>query len=322
MNEFLSSYKTPAIDLIAVTRGPGLEPALWTGITFAQALSAAWNVPVVGIDHMEAHLVASLLARTDADVTRLPAKALAQAGTNAEQTQIDAEKLEPRSYKLEPASLPLLALLISGGHTELVLMRDWFSYELLGATKDDAVGEAFDKVARLLGLPYPGGPHIAELASRARTNADSTRTNAEKIIFPRPMASDTTCDFSFSAIKTAVLYKLKSIRSVNDTDREHIAQAFEDAVRDILVIKTRRALEEAKPKTLVVGGGVSANTHIRKGIEKLIGKEFSDVSLHFPDPSLTGDNAIMIGAAAYLRHITGRENGRDIRAEGSLMLHR
>ena len=137
-------------------------------------------------------------------------------------------------------------------------------------------------------------------------------------LFPRPMANDNTCDFSFSGLKTAVLYKLKSIRSVNDADRERIAEAFEDAARDIIVIKTRRALQKTNAKTFVVGGGVSANTEIRNALKKLVTEEFPETELFLPDASLTGDNAIMIGAAAYLRHAAGYKNGAPMRAEGSL----
>jgi N6-L-threonylcarbamoyladenine synthase len=194
-------------------------------------------------------------------------------------------------------------------------MREWFMYELVGQTKDDAVGEAFDKVARLLDLSYPGGPQIAIYADRSRVRGDE---NA--FIFPRPMAHDDTCDFSFSGLKTAVMYKMRDIEKISEHDKESVAQAFEDAARDVIIIKTERAIEKTNPKMLCVGGGVSANTEIRNGLNKMIQENHLDVVLAFPDVSLTGDNAIMIGAAGYLRHVAGRQV-TNLTAEGNLRLH-
>lgn len=261
---FLASIAKPAIDEIVVTQGPGLEPALWTGINFAETLGKAWGVPVRGVDHMEGHIVSALVSQ-------------------------DA----PETYVLSPVSFPILALLISGGHTELILMRDWFSYELIGKTRDDAVGEAFDKVARLLDLPYPGGPEVAKYAASQRNETDTIR-------FPRPMIGDQSCDFSFSGLKTAVLYHLKEV-NLTEEEKGKVARAFEDAARDVLVKKTEQALTKTDAQTLVVGGGVSANTHIREGVTDLVEKNFPHVSLKYPHNSLTGDNALMIGIAGFLR---------------------
>lgn len=284
IKDFLYQVKKPEIDMIAVTHGPGLEPALWTGISFAAAIGKAWNIPVMGIDHMEGHIVSALL-----------------------------EPLEG-GYSLRPPKLPLLSLLISGGHTEFVLMEEWFVYERIGETKDDAVGEAFDKVARLLNLAYPGGPQIAALAARSRERGKND------IIFPRPMATDATCDFSFSGLKTAVMYKLQKMDKISESDKEHIAHAFEDAVRDVLLIKTRRALSEKNPESFLIGGGVSANDIIRRGLVDLVQKDFTDVEVFLPDKALTGDNAIMIGAAAYLRASSGKKPQSPLFASGSLRL--
>lgn len=261
------------IDLIAVTAGPGLEPALWTGIDFAKNLGEKWNVPVIGADHMEGHIVSGLVTESD-----------------------------PNTYVLQKTELPLLALLISGGHTELLLMRNWFEYELVGKTKDDAVGEAFDKVARMIGLEYPGGPKIELYAA-----ASKKRAVVHGITFPRPMAHDDTCDFSFSGLKTAVMYKLREMDTMTEEDKEHIAEAFQDAARDVLVLKTRRALEKTNAQTLAVGGGVSASKEIRRALEKLIHDEFPHVRIGYPAGALHLDNAIMIGMAAYLRHIAGKD---------------
>ncbi len=299
IEDFLNECEKPALDMIAVTHGPGLEPALWTGITFAEALGAAWGVPVLGIDHMEGHIVSALLKQVT--------------GNRLQGTE--NSKSEPVTYHLSPVTFPMLALLISGGHTELVLMKGWFTYEHIGTTRDDAIGEAFDKVARLLELSYPGGPHIAALAKKARARGGNPFT------FPRPMAKDATCDFSFSGLKTAVLYKLKSMEKISEEDKEHIAEAFENSARDIIVIKTKRALTETMAQALLVGGGVSANEEIRKALGEMIERDFPGLALHFPDKALTGDNAIMIGAAAYLRSQTDTMQEKKLTASGNLRLN-
>lgn len=286
IEEFLNTTERPQIDLIAVTKGPGLEPALWTGINFAESLGRAWNIPVIGIDHMEGHITSALL-----------------------------KKLSGSSFQLSGIQFPILAFLISGGHTEFVVIKGPFDYEHIGATRDDAIGEAFDKVARLLDLPYPGGPQIAEVASRARARGEKN-----EITFPRPMSQDDTCDFSFSGLKTAVLYKLRDMDKIDEKNKEKIAEAFEDAARDVVIIKTKRALEMTEPKTLAVGGGVSANAEIRNALTALITEDFPETELLFPDTMLTGDNAIMIGAAAYLRHVSGKHTLGDLSALGNLKL--
>lgn len=264
--DFLHSAERPDIDAIAVTAGPGLEPALWVGVNFARALSRVWNLPIVAVDHMEGHILSSLLVTED------------------EQT-----------YSFATPTLPLMALLISGGHTELLSMHEWLSYQLVGRTRDDAVGEAFDKVARMLGLPYPGGPEVSKLAERDREDA---RTNPFKL--PRPMLHDPHCDFSFSGLKTAVLYLTKD-KELSDIEKEQLARAFEDAAADVLYAKTLRAIEETDAQTLAVGGGVSANTHILRVFRERLATDAPHVALSIPSAALTGDNAIMIGIAGYFR---------------------
>lgn len=293
---FLKENAKPEVDMIAVTRGPGLEPALWTGINFAEAFSRAWGIPLVGIDHMEGHVVSALLKPVGRE-------------QGAESSQKTA------TYNLQPIKLPLMALLISGGHTELILMKEWFEYRAVGRTRDDAVGEAFDKVARLLSLPYPGGPKIAELAAESREKGGENPFS-----FPSPMTSGPTCDFSFSGLKTAVLYTMKKIDGLSDTEREHIAEAFENAAKDALVIQTRKALRQDTAETLAIAGGVSANKTIRGAFRELVKKEFPQVTLMVPHKSLTGDNAIMIGAAAYLRKTAGKISANGIQAAGKLRL--
>lgn len=304
---FIPSIKKPPIDAIAVTYGPGLPPSLWVGINFAKALSLVWDVPLIPIDHMEGHLLSALL-----------------------------KKERGSEFSISNFQFPGIALLVSGGHTQLVLMRDWFSYEVIGETRDDAVGEAFDKVARMMGLPYPGGPRISALAERARTNAGKTQTDAEKITFPRPMLHSDSYDFSFSGLKTAVLYFLKKETGddaplsgegprsfkVSAPLQEEIAREFEDAAIDVLLAKTKKALEEYTAQTLLLGGGVSASKELRERVSDLMQNEFGSATLLLPDPSLTGDNALMIALAAYLRLARGERGSVNppLVADGNLRL--
>jgi N6-L-threonylcarbamoyladenine synthase len=214
----------------------------------------------------------------------------------------------------KPIEFPALALLVSGGHTELVNVNDFGSYKIIGQTRDDAVGEAYDKVARMLGLHYPGGPKISALAEeRIKNNLSSS------FDFPRPMIHSKDLDFSFSGLKTSVLYKLKEV-ALNEEIKAEIAQAFEDSAVGVLVDKTKKAIEEFCPKTLIVAGGVSLNTHLRRELEKL-STEFSDLSIRIPDSALTTDNAVMIGIAGYIKIQGGFKPNKDkIRARGNLLL--
>lgn len=285
---FADTTAPAKLDAIAVTSGPGLEPALWVGVNFAKALSMLWDVPLVAVNHMEGHVCTALTT-----------------------VESDNRLLIPE------VQLPLLSLLISGGHTELVLSKEWGSYELIGATRDDAVGEAFDKVARMLGLPYPGGPEVSKLAEAARA---SGRENSVKL--PRPMINDPHCDFSFSGLKTAVLYLVKG-RELLDTEKEDIAWAFEDAAADVLYAKAVRAIDQNGAKIIALGGGVSANTHIKRVFRERLAEEYPDVTLAIPAPSLTTDNAIMIGIAGAYRTARGEfaEPGT-LAADGNLKLRR
>ncbi|HUY62515.1 MAG TPA: tRNA (adenosine(37)-N6)-threonylcarbamoyltransferase complex transferase subunit TsaD [Candidatus Paceibacterota bacterium] len=262
---FVGECEPPAIDAIAVTAGPGLEPALWVGINFAKALGLVWDKPLIAVNHMEGHVFAGL-ARRDGD-----------------------------ALIIRDVALPVLALLISGGHTELVLMKEWLAYELIGATRDDAVGEAFDKVARMLDLPYPGGPEVSRLAEAARASGE-----ANPFTLPRPMLDSPSCDFSFAGLKTAVLYLLKGQPEMTDAKKKHVAHEFEDAVADVLLKKASRALDETGARTLVIGGGVSANAHIRRVFEANV-KRRAGVILRIPAADLTTDNAVMIALAGYYR---------------------
>lgn len=278
---FLSGAARPEIEAIAVTAGPGLEPALWVGVNFAKALARAWDLPIISVNHMEGHICAAL------------AKFEVHASGGSENGAPRSIANDSQKIVVPDIELPLLSLLISGGHTELVLSKEWGSFELVGATRDDAVGEAFDKVARMLGLPYPGGPEVSKLAERTR---EAGRDNSYTL--PRPMIHDAHCDFSFSGLKTAVLYQVKD-QDLTDEQREDMAREFEDAVADVLYSKTKRALEETGAKTLALGGGVSANTHIQRSFRARLAEDFPDVRIAIPVPALTTDNAIMIGLAGF-----------------------
>src|SRR3989344_1142367 len=189
------------IDIIAVTKGPGLEPALWTGITFGSELSKKYNIPLMLINHMEGHIVS---------------------------TMVDTSEAHSDFRKIKKINTPPLALLISGGHTELVKINSLGSYEILGSTKDDAVGEAFDKVARMLGLPYPGGPEIGKLAKIAREELKENTEVKNPIILPRPMINSKDLNFSFSGLKTAVLYTIKKLGDLSYENKKEISREFED----------------------------------------------------------------------------------------------
>src|SRR3989344_8803156 len=222
------------------------------------------------------------------------------------------------SGELRDVTLPVFALLISGGHTEFVLMRKWFKYEIIGETLDDAVGEAFDKVARMLGLSYPGGPGISKLAEQSR-KASAESTGSLKL--PRPMLNTNTCDVSFSGLKTAALYALRG-KDLSEDEKKDFAREFEDAVTDVFVAKTRKALQETGAQTFVIGGGVAANKFIRASLQTLVEQDFSDVELRLPELSITGDNAIMIAEAALARRLSGLDDSakEEVRAVGNLSI--
>ncbi|MCA9357148.1 tRNA (adenosine(37)-N6)-threonylcarbamoyltransferase complex transferase subunit TsaD, partial [Candidatus Kaiserbacteria bacterium] len=273
------------IDLIAVTSGPGLEPALWVGVNFARALALLWNVPIVAVNHMEGHILASIY---------------------------DAE----HDDQLTPIEFPTIALLISGGHTEIILMKNWGQYEKIGQTRDDAVGEAFDKVARLVGIPYPGGPEVAKLAGEARKRDLPPFTK-----LPTPMLHTDDFDFSFSGLKTAVRYAVQN-KEMSPDEIAALARDFEDAVATVLVKKTLSAIDTHGAKTLIVGGGVSANQHIKREFESALLTNYPDVTSYFPKPGLSTDNSIMIALAGHARATSALSpNSTDvIRADGNKSL--
>jgi N6-L-threonylcarbamoyladenine synthase len=265
LKTLLENVKRPDIDVIAVTSGPGLEPALWVGISCAKALAELWDIPVIGVNHMEGH-IASILIDTN---------------------------------NLEEIEFPAIALLISGGHTEIVLVSSWGGYKILGQTLDDAAGEAFDKTARMLGLSYPGGPEISRLAKKAR---DENITREAK--FTRPMINSGNLNFSFSGLKTAVLYYIRDLTAggvieLDSGKKADIAREFEDAVIDVLLSKTKGAIDNNNVKTLIIAGGVIANRKIAeefKNFEKI----YKNLEVRVPSLALSTDNSLMIACSAYI----------------------
>lgn len=284
--EFLGKYSFPEIDLIAVTSGPGLEPALWVGISFAKALALVLGCPVVPVNHMEGHVLASLY-----DV------------------EID--------NALAPIKFPAIALLVSGGHTELVLLNDWIKYKKIGQTRDDAVGEAFDKVARLMGLPYPGGPEIGRRAEIAR----KANVPPYKEILPRPMLHSDDFDFSFSGLKTAVRYAIDGATLTED-EKNALARDFEDAAIEVLLKKTTKAIDHFSAETLIIGGGVSANSYLRQTFTEKMLVSHPTVEIYLPHKNLSTDNSIMIALAGHAQFATARTAGAIslIHAEGNRSL--
>lgn len=280
--------KIPAIGAIAVTEGPGLEPALWVGITFAEIVSWLWNVPIIPVNHMEGHIVGSLL-RDD--------------------------KPSKNWHKLLDMPLPGLAFLMSGGHTELVSVESIGTYKIIGQTKDDAVGEAFDKTARLLGLPYPGGPHISKLAREA-----AEQGIASPVSLPRPMLKSGDLEFSFSGLKTAVLYAVRKAAkpdgTLDEAWKKGLALEFETAIAETLEAKLRKAIDETGAKSVIIGGGVSANRVLRERFGAVAQEHAMPIFL--PTPHISGDNALMIALAAAL--VGDFTSTRKLKAHGTKRL--
>jgi N6-L-threonylcarbamoyladenine synthase len=250
---------------VAYTAGPGLVGALLVGASVSRSLAFAWGCPAVGVHHLEGHLLAPML--------------------------------EP-----EPPEFPFLALLVSGGHTLLAEVRGVGEYEIIGTSVDDAAGEAFDKTAKLLGLPYPGGPALAKLAERGRPS---------HFRFPRPMLDRPGLDFSFSGLKTAVVVASRAVQ-LDDQVRADIAYEFQQAVVDTLLAKCERALRQTGLSTLVVAGGVGANVRLRESMLAM-GKRLN-VRVLYPRPEFCTDNAAMIAYAGYRRLAAGESDDLKIRA--------
>ena len=261
------------IDAIGVTYGPGLVGALLVGVAEAKAIAFAKNKPLVGVHHIEGHISANY---------------------------VENKELEP----------PFVALVVSGGHTHLVKVNDYGEYEIVGRTRDDAAGEAFDKVARAIGLGYPGGPKIDKLAKEG---------NPDAIEFPRAHVDDAPYDFSFSGIKSAVLNYINSANMQGkEINRADVAASFQKAVVDALVSRAVRLAKECGMDKLAIAGGVASNSALRAAIQEECTK--NNISFYSPSPVLCTDNAAMIGAAAYYEYIKGILHGYDLNAIPNLKL--
>lgn len=277
------------INLIGVTIGPGLEPCLWEGINFAKKLAKKLKLPIVPINHIEAHILANFLDE------------------NFPFLVTDQKKL-----------LPAICLVVSGGHTQLILMKSIGEYQLIGETRDDAAGECLDKVARILGLGYPGGPAIAKMANKLK------KENLKlKIKLPRPMINQKNYDFSFAGLKTAVLYDFKSRPEKIRKSKDYILTiSFEvqQAIIDVLISKTIKAVEEFKVKSIILGGGVSANDKLREQFlhHPLIFRK--KLNFFAPAKILSTDNGAMVAFSSYIHQKEATRNWQTIRAEANLKI--
>ena len=266
-----AGIKDSQIEGVAYTAGPGLIGALLVGASIGRSLAIGWGVPAVGVHHMEGHLLAPMLEN-------------------------------------EPPEFPFVALLVSGGHTQLVRVEGIGRYKLLGESLDDAAGEAFDKVGKMLGLPYPGGPHVAKLAQSG---------TAGRYKFPRPMTNRPGLDFSFSGLKTfvrnTIADELAKSGELDEQTRADVAFAFEEAVVNTLAIKCRRALEHTGLKSVVIAGGVSANLRLREVLEQSLAKQGG--KLFYARPELCTDNGAMIAYAGAQRLLAGQAEDLAIKAQ-------
>ena len=261
------------IDAIAVTYGPGLVGALLVGVSAAKAISFATDIPLVGVHHIEGHISANYIENMD----------------------------------LEP---PFVCLVVSGGHSHLVVVKNYGEYEIIGRTRDDAAGEAFDKVARAIGLGYPGGPKIDKVSKEG---------NPEAIHFPRAKVNESEYDFSFSGLKSAVLNYLNGCKMKGEEyNQADVAASFQKAVVDVLVGHSMTALERYGFKKFAIAGGVASNTHLRAAMIEACEKQ--NVEFYHPSPILCTDNAAMIGAAAYYEYRKGVQHGLDLNAVPNLQL--
>jgi len=254
------------VDAVTPTYGPGLVGALLVGVSYAKALSYALDIPLVGVNHLEGHIAANYITYKD----------------------------------LKP---PFICMMMSGGNTQIVLVKDYTKFEIIGKTIDDAIGEAFDKIARVIGLEYPGGPKIDKLAHDGEATIEIPKTHFENL------------NFSFSGIKTAVINIYHKNPNINKAD---LCKSFEKTVTDILITNVKKAIEQTGITTVALAGGVSANSYIRNEFLKL---EEQDVKIYMPDLGLCTDNAAMIASAGYYNYMAGQRSGLDLNALPDLKLN-
>lgn len=268
-----AGMKLDEMDAVGVTYGPGLVGALLVGVAEAKAIAYAKDLPLIGVHHIEGHISANYIEHPD----------------------------------LEP---PFLCLVVSGGHTHLVCVRDYGKYDILGRTRDDAAGEAYDKVARAIGLGYPGGPKIDRIAKEG---------NPEAIAFPRAHIEDSPYDFSFSGVKSAVLNYINGCRMKREAfSPADVAASFQKAVVDVLVEHSMKAVEEYKMRKLAIAGGVASNSALRESMKRACRER--QIEFYYPSPVFCTDNAAMIGAAAYYEYLAGTRHGWDLNAVPNLKI--
>lgn len=261
------------LDAVAVTEGPGLVGALLIGVSTAKAIAFAHGLPLIPVNHIAGHIYANRL--------------------------------------IQPLQFPLMALVVSGGHTELVYMEEDGNFEVIGETRDDAAGEAYDKIGRVLGVPYPGGKHIDEMAHQSEDTFD----------FPRAMIQEDNYDFSFSGVKSSFINTVHNANQKGETlDQYDLAASFQASVVDVLVDKTVRAVKEKQVKQLLLAGGVAANKGLRTALKHAVETELDGVELVIPPLSLCGDNAAMIGAAAHVEYKKGHKADYSLNARPGLSL--
>lgn len=281
-----ASLSPKDMDLFCVTSGPGLIPALLIGVNAIKTLSYFYQKPLIGVHHIEGHIYSNYLHKNQGNLRQF--------------------------------DFPILNLVISGGHTQLILMKSHLKYEIVGQTQDDAVGEAFDKVAKLMGFKYPGGPIISQQAQKAEElskNKKIARKYSE-IKFPRPMMHTKDFDFSFSGLKTAVLYFYQKLEARKLPAKEmaiwkkFIAKAFQEAVVEVLQHKTLKAIEHYQPKIVLLSGGVSANDEILTTIKNTLKEKFPKIIFNSPEKNLCGDNAAMIGVAGIAQYLYAKNQSK------------
>jgi len=275
LKEAIKEAKNPEINAIAVTRGPGLEPCLWTGINFAKSLSKERKIPIIPVDHIESHILASLIKENGG-----------------------IKKIE----------FPAISLVVSGGHTQLVLVKEIGDYEIIGETRDDAAGECFDKTARILGLSYPGGPIISKMAKKE-----------EEISLPRPMINQKNYDFSFSGLKTAVLYNFKKRERKDKKYIRSMCYEIQQSIIDVLIKKTIRAAKDYKVKSIILSGGVASNKELRKQLKETAKEKIKKINFYVPEKKYCTDNAVMTAITAFF-HIKEKETTEEIKAESNLRI--
>jgi len=339
LKEFLSRHQKPKIDLIAVTVGPGLDPCLWTGINFAKALAYYWDIPIIPINHIEAHMLANWLEPI---------------GSNLKCQTSNVKSIPKSKCQNKKIGFPAIALIVSGGHTQIILIKKFGDYKILGETRDDAAGEAFDKIARILGLGYPGGPAIAQQAEQCKSKIRNPKSETNSkfkiqnskfdIKLPRPMLNTKDYDFSFSGLKTAVLYNYKNhasflsaepclLAKLGDKNRgkketeskkyiKEMACEAQQAIIDVLIKKTIKAAKDYKVKSILLGGGVTANKELRRQFIEKIKKGEMDFSFHISDSKFCTDNAAMIAITACLKISQGQTTGnwQKIKAKPNLRI--